>query len=65
MNADDVGKYYTTDGKDLWQLVSYCRDPTATMQNVRTEQKVGGAIGCLNLQPFIKLVPEREVNNAR
>lgn len=61
MDEDDVGCYYTTNGEDVWQLISYCREPTATMKNLRTEERVGGAVGCLNLKPFIKLVPEKEL----
>lgn len=61
MDKDDVGNYYTTDGEDVWQLIAYCVLPTATMENVRTKERKGGAVGCLNLQPFIKLVPEKEI----
>ena len=60
MNKDDVGKYYTTDGEDIWQLITYCPEPTATMENIRTKERVGGAVGCLNLKPFVKLIPEQE-----
>lgn len=63
MNADDVGKFYTTTGEDTWWMISYCAEPTATMQNIRTGEKVGGAVGCRNLQPFIKLNPEKELPN--
>ncbi len=60
MNANDVGKYFTTNGDDIWMLITYCDHPTATMQNVRTgEQR--DAVGCLNLQPFVKLIPEKEI----
>lgn len=65
MNGDDVGCYYTTNGEDIWRLISYCREPTATMENIRTEERVGGAVGCLNLKPFIKLVPEKEPKEAK
>jgi len=61
MNEKDIGKYYTTNGEDIWQLISYCREPTATMVDIRTGERIGGAVGCLNLQPFIKLIPEKEI----
>ncbi len=60
MNADDIGKFYTTDGTDIWMLQSYCGQPTVTMVNVRTGDLRGGAVGCLNLQPFKKLVIEEK-----
>jgi len=62
MDEQDVGAFYTTNGEDVWQLVSYCASPTAIMLNIRTGDRVGGGIGCLNLQPFIKLIPEKEPN---
>ena len=61
MDASDVSGFYTTDGCDVWRLISYCREPTATMENVETKDRVGGAVGCLNLQPFVKLVPVKEI----
>ena len=61
MNNNDVSKYYTTNGKDIWQLIIYCEYPTATMKNLETGERVGGAVGCLNLKPFVKLIPEREL----
>ena len=60
MNMDDVGKFYTTDGTDVWKLAVYCDQPTATMLNVETGERRGGAVGCLNLQPFKKLVVEEK-----
>ena len=61
MDVNDVSSYYTTDGEDIWRLVAYCQEPTATMENVETNERVGGAVGCLNLKPFVKLIPEREI----
>ena len=58
---DDVNSYYTTNGEDIWQFIAYCEFPTATMLNIKTGERVGGAIGSLILKPFIKLVPERRV----
>lgn len=67
MNIEDVGKYYIRvdreDGfeiSDPWQMISYCESPTATLRNVRTFETVSGAIGCLNLQPFVRLMTLEE-----
>lgn len=60
MKKEDVGKFYTTDGKDIWRLISYCEYPTATMENVETKERINGAVGCLNLKPFKRLVVATE-----
>jgi len=65
MNIKDVGKYYTTDGEDVWELTSYCKEPTATMENIKTGRRIGGAVGCLKLKPFVKLVPERKLDKEK
>ena len=63
MEIDDVGTYWTTDGTDIWQLITFCEQPTATMLNLKTGGRIGGAVGCLNLQPFVKLTPEKKVKS--
>ncbi len=35
MDVNDVGSYYTTDGEDIWRLVAYCQEPTATRKTSR------------------------------
>ena len=56
MKTEDVGKLYTMNGEDVWRLISYCEHPTATLKNIETKERIGGAVGCLNLKPFKKLV---------
>ena len=63
MNADDVGKFFTTNGEDIWRMIVYCAEPTATMQNVKTGEQVGGIIGSPILEHFVKLIPEKEIKN--
>ncbi len=63
MNTNDIGQYFIRRDKDdaipdVWMMVSSCELPTVTLENVRTGEKIEGAIGCLLLQPFVKLVPE-------
>ena len=60
MKVEDVGTYWTTDKEDIWQMITYCEYPTATMLNIRIGERVGGAVGCPNLQPFKKLVVQGE-----
>ena len=63
MKEEDIGQFYTTDGTDVWQLVTYTDRPTASMENVRTQERRGGVVGCPNLQPFKKLVTEDKVKS--
>ena len=57
-NEKDVGRFFTTDGEDIWKMIAFCSDPSATMMNVKTGEKVGGSIYSLNLKPFVRLLPE-------
>lgn len=52
---------FTIDGKDVWAVETYCELPTITLKNIRTGEKRGGAVGCLNLKDFVKLKPESEI----
>ena len=58
LNGVEIGQFYTTDGKDIWEVESYCESPTITLKNVKTEARCGGGVGCLNLSKFQKLVIE-------
>lgn len=60
LSAEDVGKFFTRNGTDIWQMTSSCRQPTATLKNLQTNEETGGAVGCLNLSGFTRLIPEIE-----
>ncbi len=30
----ELGGFFTTDGADIWKMVSYCMEPTCTLKNV-------------------------------
>ena len=59
-NLKDIrpGDLYTTDGKDAWEVESFCESPTITLRNLRTGERAGGAVGCLNVSQFIPLIPK-------
>lgn len=61
MRVEDVGKFFTTNGKDIWQMISACKEPTAMLRNLQTGEEIDGAIGCLNFQDFVKLIPESKL----
>jgi len=54
----DLGKPFVGPDGELWEVQSYCEIPTVTMINKRTGQRMGGGVGCLNLQPFVPLVKD-------
>lgn len=58
IKEEDVGKYFTTNGKDIWKCIWYAIEPTAGMENVETGEDVSGSIRSPNLKPFIRLIPE-------
>lgn len=81
MNIKKVGKLFTSDGKDVWRLISYCghltniiiaikyflkiifimTQSTVTFENVETKERIGGAVGCLNVKNFKELIIKKEV----
>lgn len=58
-DSDKVGKFFTTTGKDIWECVSYCGEPTITYKNLHTGRLQGGAVNSLNTQGF-KLLEAKE-----
>ena len=52
LNKDKVGKLFTIDGDDIWELTSFMSEPSATMTNLRTGEQLGGSIYSLNLGVF-------------
>ncbi len=69
MNVEDLknGKFFTTNGKDIWKLESYCLYPTCTLVNLETGKKESFGLGGLTAQGFLKIempiVDDREVLN--
>ena len=60
INSESVGKIFVDEKGEIWQLISYCQYPTATMKKVGTEETVGGATNSLNLSKFKLADPEVE-----
>jgi len=57
LDGIEPGDVFTTDGHDVWRVVSFCHHPTITLKNIETGKEIGGAVGCLNVRNFVKLVP--------
>lgn len=58
MSDDDVGAYYIDEAGVAWRLVGYCRHPTATLENVATGERRGGAVGAPIFNGLRRLVAE-------
>jgi hypothetical protein len=61
-SVEDCEKYrYWIDSRgDIWEILSYCIRPTVKLRNMRNpDEEASGAIGCLNVQEFMPLVPAR------
>lgn len=62
VTARDVGDYYLGPDGDLWRLLLYCDEPTATFERLSDKTRRGGAVGSPILDGFrkAKIVPEEE-----
>ena len=49
---------YTTNGKDVWKMVSYFLVPSCTLKNLETGQEQTFGMGALTAESFKKLVPQ-------
>ncbi len=64
----DLGSYYVDPEGEVWRLVLFCEEPTATLECVTGEQtgkRVGGAAAAPIFDPFVKLIPEGEADPQR
>ena len=56
MREADVGEYYLDAANNVWRLISYTDQPTATLQMVRApEFRRSGVVGSPVLQEFRRL----------
>lgn len=55
----NVGALFTTSGNDVWRLVGVCALPSATLLNLETGERRGGAIGSPLLGDFKLLLPAK------
>lgn len=73
ITTKDIGKLYTTDGKDVWELVEFIPEPQVTMQKYSTsldgtqqprglEPRKQGGIS--EFKDFVRLVPEHKPPSA-
>lgn len=51
MKPDEVGLLFIRAGR-VYIMESYCEQPTATFRDLQSGDKVGGAVGCPDLEGF-------------
>lgn len=54
---DKIGRLFTIDGKDVWRLIIYCDEPTATFENIETKERTGGSV----YSPIVAQFKELEI----
>lgn len=58
MNSSDLkdpGDIFTTNGEDVWELMSFALQPSCLMKNLKTGAEEGFAMGGLTAQKFHKI----------
>jgi len=61
IDENKIGILFTTNGKDVWRLISYCEYPTATFENIETKEQTGGAVGNPIVNQFKELEIKKEI----
>ena len=51
----DIPAYFTTDGLDIWELKTYCLQPTCVLENLKTGRKESFGMGGITAQNFMKI----------
>ena len=60
MREADLGEFYVDADGNVWQLVSYTDQPTATLRRIDDpDVRVSGVVGSPILQPFRRLYIEQ------
>jgi len=54
-DKSEPGEIYIGENLEIYRVQGWFSQPSITIESVQNGHKVGGAIGCLNLQPFTRL----------
>ena len=57
MNTDDLDldNLFTTDGKDVWRMVSFCTEPTCRLVNIENKEERHFGIGGIESARFHRI----------
>lgn len=59
----ELGGYYEKDGQ-IWKVVSIAQQPTMTLENIETKERVGGVIGAPIFTDFVELIRRPDAEQA-
>lgn len=65
ISPNDVGELFTTNGRDVWRVVSYAAEPTAVLQNLETGENAQGVVCSPLMSDFVRLTPTEELRPER
>ncbi len=51
----EVGKFFTTDGKDVWKMEYFCLTPTVRLKNLETSEERDFGLGGITANDFHKI----------
>lgn len=57
-SIDTNGDYWIDELGEVWKQVAFCAEPTASLENVKTGERVGGACSAPIFDRFTHLVKE-------
>lgn len=60
LSKEDVGKFFVHSDGDVWKLISFCAEPTASWERVASvvHEQRGGSIHSPLAREFTRLIPE-------
>ena len=63
MNANDLepNAFFTTNGKDIWKILYYCKEPTCRLRNVETGDEDNFGMSGLTAAGFHRITMPIEV----
>lgn len=54
-DKSEPGELYISENLEIYRVQGWFSQPSITIESVQNGHKVGGAVGCLNLEPFTRL----------
>lgn len=61
IGLDDLGSFWIGPDGGVWELITYCAQPTVSWRNVADpEKRRGGAVGSPITSEFVRLVREEQ-----
>ena len=60
LNETTLGRYFVDERGEVWQHITFCERPTASLRRVNDDAiRVGGAVGAPIFDGYVMLEPEK------